>query len=68
LHRAVALPLAVVIFSASLNQADIDKALALGAAAYTHKPMDLEAYRYAVLAMIDLWTGPPTETNDVRTS
>ena len=44
----------VVIFSASMNQADMDRALGLGAAAYTHKPMDLQAYRDAVLAMIDL--------------
>jgi CheY-like chemotaxis protein len=49
----------VVIFSASMNQADMDRAFELGAAAYTHKPMDLEAYRDAVLAMIDLWTDPP---------
>ena len=58
----------VVIFSASMNQVDMDRALALGAAAYTHKPMDLQAYRDAVLAMIDLWTGLPSETNDVPTS
>jgi DNA-binding response OmpR family regulator len=37
----------VVIFSASMNQADMDQALALGAAAYTHKPMDVQAYRDA---------------------
>jgi CheY-like chemotaxis protein len=53
----------VVIFSASMNQADMDRALGLGAAAYTHKPMDLQAYRDAVLAMIDLWAAPPAETS-----
>jgi CheY-like chemotaxis protein len=58
----------VVIFSASMNQADMDRALGLGAAAYTHKPMDLQAYRDAVLAMIDLWAGPLTEANGVGTS
>ena len=58
----------VVIFSASMNQADMDRALGLGAAAYTHKPMDLEAYRDAVLAMIDLWASPPTEANGVGAS
>jgi CheY-like chemotaxis protein len=52
----------VVIFSASMNQADMDRALALGAAAYTCKPMDLQAYRDAVLGMIDMWTVPQTET------
>jgi DNA-binding response OmpR family regulator len=58
----------VVIFSASMDQADMDRALALGAAAYTHKPMDLQAYRDSVLAMIDLWAGPPTEASIVGTS
>ena len=58
----------VVIFSASMNQVDMDRALALGAAAYTHKPMDLQAYRDAVLAMIDLWTEPKAEAKGVRTS
>jgi CheY-like chemotaxis protein len=53
----------VVVFSASMNQADMDRAFELGAAAYTPKPMDLEAYRDAVLAMIDLWTDTQTETN-----
>jgi CheY-like chemotaxis protein len=57
----------IVIFSASLNQADMDRALGLGAAAYTHKPMDLQAYRDAVLAMIDLWTGPLTEAKGLGT-
>jgi CheY-like chemotaxis protein len=54
----------VVIFSASMNQADMDRALALGAAAFSHKPMDLQAYRDAVLAMIDVWTGPEATGSD----
>jgi CheY-like chemotaxis protein len=58
----------VVIFSASMNQADMDRALGLGAAAYTHKPMDLQAYRDAVLAMIDLWAGPLANANGVGKS
>ena len=58
----------VVIFSASMNQADMDRALGLGAAAYTNKPMDLQAYRDAVLAMIDLWAGPLANANGVGKS
>jgi DNA-binding response OmpR family regulator len=57
----------VVIFSASMNQADMDRALGLGAASYSHKPMDLEAYRDAVLAIIDLWADPRTEANGIST-
>jgi CheY-like chemotaxis protein len=48
----------VVIFTASMNPADADRAMDLGAAAVVQKPMDLHAYRDAVLAMIDLWAIP----------
>jgi CheY-like chemotaxis protein len=58
----------VVIFSASMNQADMDRALALGAAAYTPKPLDLEAYRDSVLAMIDLWADLRTDASRVGAS
>ena len=45
----------VVIFSASSNRADEDRALALGAREYFCKPMDMLSYRNAVLSMIDKW-------------
>jgi CheY-like chemotaxis protein len=56
----------VVIFTASMNPVDADRAMALGAAAVVQKPMDIQAYRDAVLAMIDLWAMP--ETNSAANS
>jgi CheY-like chemotaxis protein len=51
----------VVVFSVSVNPSDMDHALAAGAAACFQKPLDLAAYRDAVLAMIDLWVLPGKE-------
>ena len=45
----------VVVFTASTNQADDARALALGVRECFHKPMDMPSYRDAVLAMIDKW-------------
>jgi hypothetical protein len=49
-----------------MNPVDADRAMDLGAAAVVQKPMDLPAYRDAVLAMIDLWALP--EANSATTS
>lgn len=46
----------VVVFSASENESDAERALGLGAVAYVHKPMDLEDYKTSVNQMIDKWT------------
>jgi DNA-binding response OmpR family regulator len=45
----------VVVFSASLNQADADRALSLGADEFVHKPMDIDEYRNAVSGMVQKW-------------
>ena len=45
----------VVVFSVSANQADAQRALALGAREFVHKPVGLEVYRHAVLKMIETW-------------
>jgi hypothetical protein len=39
----------------SWNDVDIDRAFALGAREYIHKPMDLEAYKETVIEMIEKW-------------
>jgi len=45
----------VVMFSVSSNPADAKQALELGAREFVHKPVGLEAYRHAVLTMIEKW-------------
>ena len=45
----------VVMFSVSSNEADAKRAVKLGAREFVHKPVGLEAYRHAVLAMIEKW-------------
>lgn len=45
----------VVVFSVSSNEADARRALELGAREFVHKPDGLEAYRHAVLKMIETW-------------
>ena len=48
----------VVIFSVSEDQRDMQRALALGAREYVQKPMNLEAYKKAVLGIIEKWVRP----------
>jgi chemotaxis family two-component system response regulator Rcp1 len=45
----------VVVFTASENQADTDRAMQLGAFECVHKPMDLDDYKTAVCGMIQKW-------------
>jgi CheY-like chemotaxis protein len=45
----------VVVFTASENDADLSRALALGAKDFVHKPMDLDEYKTAVSRMILKW-------------
>jgi chemotaxis family two-component system response regulator Rcp1 len=47
----------IVVFSASENEADVGRALSLGAGAFVHKPMDLDEYKAAVSSMVQKWTG-----------
>jgi two-component system, chemotaxis family, response regulator Rcp1 len=53
----------VVVFSASENELDIDRAFSLGAREFVHKPLDLDEYKTAVSGMVQKWTGnASTET------
>ncbi len=45
----------VVVFSASENEADMGRALSLGAKDFIHKPMDLDEYKTAVIGMVRRW-------------
>jgi CheY-like chemotaxis protein len=51
----------VVVFTASENEADADRAFTLGAKDVIHKPMDLDDYKTAVSRMILKWV-PREET------
>jgi CheY-like chemotaxis protein len=48
----------VVVFSVSSDERDVQRALALGAREYVQKPMNLEAYKEAVLGIIEKWVSP----------
>jgi CheY-like chemotaxis protein len=45
----------VVVFSASFNDVDVDRAFASGASEYIQKPLELAAYKDAVLKMVEKW-------------
>lgn len=45
----------IVVFSASWNQDDVSRAMAHGAREYVQKPIDVQAYRDAVLGMVEKW-------------
>ena len=45
----------VVVFSGSSNPADAERALEMGAREFVRKPVGPEAYRHAVLTMIEKW-------------
>jgi DNA-binding response OmpR family regulator len=47
----------IVVFSASENEADVIRAILLGACEYIHKPTDIDAYKTAVTGMVQKWTG-----------
>jgi DNA-binding NtrC family response regulator len=53
----------VVVFSASSNQADVERSLALGAREFVRKPSDIEVYRDIVRQMIDKWAVPRGEND-----
>ena len=55
----------VVMFSASADPEDAKRSLALGASEFVHKPIHLEAYRYAVLSMIEKWVPKRKKTAGV---
>jgi CheY-like chemotaxis protein len=45
----------VVVFTASENEADAERALSLGAREFVHKPTDLDDYKDAVSGMVEKW-------------
>jgi chemotaxis family two-component system response regulator Rcp1 len=45
----------VVVFTASEREADVSRALSLGAKDFIHKPMDLDAYKTAVTGIVQKW-------------
>src|ERR1700730_12543413 len=47
----------VVVFTASQNEADADRAFSLGVREFVHKPMDLDDYKTAVSGMVQKWAG-----------
>ena len=64
LERNLRKEIPIVIFSVSDDPADKDRALASGAREYIQKPMNLEAYKKAVLGIIKKWARP--EENDAE--
>ena len=46
----------IVVFTASLNEADVGRALSLGVLEFVHKPVDLDVYKTAVTGMVQKWT------------
>ena len=45
----------VVVFTASENEADVNRAFVLGAKDFVHKPMDFDDYKTAVSGMVHKW-------------
>jgi chemotaxis family two-component system response regulator Rcp1 len=50
----------VVVFTASQNEEDVDRAYSLGARDFITKPMDLDEYKSAVSGVVHKWTSPTT--------
>jgi len=46
---------AVIVFTASENETDVDRALSLGAREYVYKPLDLDDYKDAVCGIVHRW-------------
>lgn len=57
----------VVVFTASENQADTDRALNLGAFECVHKPLDLDDYKTAVCGMVQRWVASPDDQKYPKT-
>jgi CheY-like chemotaxis protein len=56
----------VVVFTASENEADVRRALSLGAKDFVHKPMDLDEYRTAVSRMVLKWVPSEEDGAHIR--
>jgi CheY-like chemotaxis protein len=51
----------IVVFSSTLNEVEIRRALELGASDHVQKPMDIESFMGAVVGMVQKWAGPKTD-------
>jgi CheY-like chemotaxis protein len=51
----------IVVFSSSCDEADAQRSLALGAREFVRKPIHLEAYKNAILTLVDRWAIRPKE-------
>jgi CheY-like chemotaxis protein len=54
--RSIQIP--VVVFSSSLNDTERERALALGAREFIHKPTDIAAFHEAVCGIVQRYAGP----------
>jgi CheY-like chemotaxis protein len=50
----------IVVFSSTLNDLEIRRALDLGASEYVQKPMDMQAFSDAVVGIVKRWCMPKT--------
>ena len=57
LERWQAWEIPVVVFSSSVDAAEQERVLALGAREFIHKPTDMGAYTHEVLGIIERWSG-----------
>ena len=58
LERWKSIETPVVVFSSSLNDAERERVLALGAREFIQKPTDIEAFTKAVCDLVERYAGP----------
>ena len=51
-------PVPIVVFSSSWNDAEINRAIELGAREFVHKPNDLDEFAHAVSEIVNRWVTP----------
>lgn len=62
LERWKSLDTPVVVFSSSLNEAERDRVLALGAREFVQKPTDVDAFSAAVYGIVERYAHPGGQT------
>lgn len=62
LERWKALEIPVIVFSSSLNEAERERVLALGAREFIQKPTDIDAFTAAVCGIIERYARPGGKT------
>jgi DNA-binding response OmpR family regulator len=58
LERWKSITTPIVVFSSSLNESERERALALGAREFIHKPTEIEAFTEAVCDMVERYADP----------